>query len=177
MNEIELKPGYSTVEIPGKCLKCLAEQEYGDCLKGLLKGEEGKRELEERFEALVSLLKSPELAKLRDESGKYLADGRIAAHFGHCEQFAMFNVDDAKKEIVGKELIASPGHQPGLLPVWLAEEGVSVIIAGGMGSRAQSLFAENHIEVVIGTLEDNPEKAVLDYIGGKLVTGNNICDH
>lgn len=106
-----------------------------------------------------------------------VTDGRIAAHFGHCEQFAMFDVDDAKKEIVGKELIGSPGHQPGLLPVWLAEEGVSVIIAGGMGSRAQSLFAENHIEVVIGTLEDNPEKAVLDYIGGKLVTGNNICDH
>jgi len=106
-----------------------------------------------------------------------VTDSRIAAHFGHCEQFAMFDVDDAKKEIVGKELIASPGHQPGLLPVWLAEEGVSVIIAGGMGSRAQSLFAENHIEVVIGTLEDNPEKAVLDYIGGKLVTGNNICDH
>lgn len=76
MDKIELKPGYSTVEIPGKCLKCLAEQEYGDCLRQLLKGEEGKRELEERFEALVSLLKSPELAKLRDESEKYLADGK-----------------------------------------------------------------------------------------------------
>jgi len=76
MDKIELKPGYSTVEIPGKCLKCLAEQEYGDCLRQLLKGEEGKMELEERFEALVSLLKSPELAKLRDESEKYLADGK-----------------------------------------------------------------------------------------------------
>ena len=106
-----------------------------------------------------------------------VTDGRIAAHFGHCEQFAMFDVDDVKKEIVGKELITSPGHQPGLLPVWLAEEGASVIIAGGMGSRAQSLFAENHIEVVIGTLEGDPEKAVLDHIGDRLVTGNNICDH
>jgi len=106
-----------------------------------------------------------------------VTDGRIAAHFGHCEQFAMFDVDEAKKEIVRKELLHSPGHEPGLLPVWLAEEGASVIIAGGMGSRAQSLFAENHIEVVIGTLEDNPEKAVLDHIGDRLVTGNNICDH
>ena len=43
MDEIELKPGYSTVEIPGKCLKYLAEQEYGDCLKELLKGEDGKK--------------------------------------------------------------------------------------------------------------------------------------
>ena len=76
MDKIELKPGYSTVEIPGKCLKCLAEQEYGDCLRELLKGQEGKKEVEERFEALVSLLKSPELPKLRDESEKCLADGK-----------------------------------------------------------------------------------------------------
>ena len=76
MDSIELRPRYSTVEIPGKCIKCLAEQEYGDCLKELMKGEEGKKELEERFEVLTSLLKSPELAKLRDESEKYLADGR-----------------------------------------------------------------------------------------------------
>ena len=76
MDTIELKPAYSTVEIPGKCIKCLAEQEYGNCLKELLKGEEGKRKLEKRFEALVSLLKSPELAKLRDESEKQLAAGK-----------------------------------------------------------------------------------------------------
>ena len=86
MNEIELKPGYSTVEIPGKCLKCLAEQEYGDCLKGLLKGEAGKKELEERFEALVSLLKSPELASLRDESEKYLAEGKEVKLTIHLEE-------------------------------------------------------------------------------------------
>jgi len=76
MDKIELKPAYSTVEIPGKCLKCLAEQEYGDCLRKLLRGEEGKKELEERFEALLSLLNSSELAKLRDETERYLADGK-----------------------------------------------------------------------------------------------------
>ena len=75
MDEIELEPRYSTVEIPGKCVKCLAEQEYGNCLRELLKGEEGKREVEERFEVLLSLLKSPDLAKLRDESEKHLAQG------------------------------------------------------------------------------------------------------
>jgi ATP-binding protein involved in chromosome partitioning len=106
-----------------------------------------------------------------------VTDGRIAAHFGHCEQFAMFDVDEAKQEVVRKELLPSPGHEPGLLPVWLAEEGASVIIAGGMGSRAQSLFRQNRIEVVIGTLEGDPEKAVLDHAGGQLATGNNICDH
>ena len=106
-----------------------------------------------------------------------VTDGKLAMHFGHCEQFALFDVDEVKKEILGKEIIASPGHEPGLLPVWLADEGVSTIIAGGMGSRAQSLFAENRIRVIIGALEGDPEKTVLDYIGGKLATGDNICDH
>jgi len=76
MKEIELKPSYTTVSLPGKCLKCLAEQEYGDCLRGLLKGEEGKNELQNRFEAITSLLKSPDLTKLRDQCEKYLADGK-----------------------------------------------------------------------------------------------------
>jgi predicted Fe-Mo cluster-binding NifX family protein len=49
-----------------------------------------------------------------------------------------------------KEVIPSPGHQPGFLPAWLAEEEVSVIIAGGMGSRAQALLKENCVEVVAG---------------------------
>lgn len=103
--------------------------------------------------------------------------GVMSLHFGHCEQFALFDVDEQKKEITGKELINSPGHQPGLLPAWLAERGVSVVIAGGMGSRAQGLFQQNGIEVVIGALESDPEEAVLSYLGGGLATGENICDH
>ena len=76
MDKIELEPSYSTVKLPGKCIKCLAEQQYGDCLKQLLQGEDGKKELEERFEAIVSLLKSSELSHLRDEAEKHLADGK-----------------------------------------------------------------------------------------------------
>jgi hypothetical protein len=76
MKDIEMEPKYSTVELPGRCLKCLAEQEYGDCLRALLRGDEGKKELEEKFEAVVSLLKSPDLTKLRSDSEKYLSDGK-----------------------------------------------------------------------------------------------------
>ena len=101
----------------------------------------------------------------------------VATHFGHCEQFTLIDVDEAKNEIVRKEIIPSPGHQPGLLPVWLAEQGVSVIIASGMGSRAQGLFRQNRIEVIINVVEANPEKAVLDYIGGRLEVGDDVCDH
>ena len=106
-----------------------------------------------------------------------VSNGRLAAHFGHCEHFALIDVDEARTVIVRKELVASPGHQPGLLPVWLAEEGVAAVIAGGMGSRAQALFRENRIEVIVGALEDDPEQVVLDYLGGMLATGDNICDH
>ena len=106
-----------------------------------------------------------------------VSDGRLAAHFGHCEQFAIIDVDEATGTIVRKELLASPGHQPGLLPVWLAEEGVSAVIAGGMGSRAQAIFRENRIQVVVGAAGDDPEQLVLDYVRGRLATGGNICDH
>ena len=106
-----------------------------------------------------------------------VSDGRLAAHFGHCEHFALIDVDEAAGTIVRKELRASPGHQPGLLPVWLAEEGVSAVIAGGMGSRAQAIFRENRIQVIVGAAEDDPERVVLDYIRGTLATGDNVCDH
>ena len=101
----------------------------------------------------------------------------VSTHFGHSEHFAFIDVDEERKEILRQELVPSPGHQPGLLPEWLAEEGVSVVIASGMGSRAQNLFNQNRIEVVIGALESDPEKAVVSYLSGALATGDNICDH
>lgn len=104
-------------------------------------------------------------------------DGRLAAHFGHCEQFAIIDVDEASGTIVRKALLAAPAHQPGLLPVWLAEEGVGAVIAGGMGSRAQALFNENRIRVIVGAPDDDPEQIVIGYIQGTLLTGENVCDH
>ena len=106
-----------------------------------------------------------------------VSNGRLATHFGHCEHFALIDVDEGSKAIVSKELVASPGHQPGLLPVWLAGEGVNAVIAGGMGSRAQALFRENHVDVIVGAMADDPEEIVLDYVRGMLATGDNVCDH
>ncbi len=106
-----------------------------------------------------------------------VSGGTLSPHFGHCEQFALFDVDEERREITGKKLIPSPGHQPGLLPEWLAEQGVSLVIAGGMGSRAQSLFQQNRIGVIINVVESDPEKVVLDYIGGTLEVGDDVCDH
>jgi ATP-binding protein involved in chromosome partitioning len=106
-----------------------------------------------------------------------VSGGVLSAHFGHCEHFALFDVDEPNKKILNKELAPSPAHQPGLLPAWLAEQGVSLIIAGGMGAHAQSLFQQHRIGVIIGVSESNPEQAVLKYLEGNLASGDNTCDH
>ena len=80
MDTMNLEPGYSTKEIPGKCIKCLAEKELNNCLLELLRsGEESNQELEQKFEALVSFLRSPESKRLRDESERYLSQGKKVA--------------------------------------------------------------------------------------------------
>jgi len=106
-----------------------------------------------------------------------VSGGMVSPHFGHCEHFALFDVEEQSKEITKKEAVPSPEHQPGFLPGWLAEKGVSVVLAGGMGPRAQELFQQHNIKVVIGALESDPEKAVISYINGALATGDNVCDH
>ena len=76
MDTFDLQPGYSTGEIPGKCIKCLAEQELNSCLRMLLIGEGDEKGVQQQYEMLLSFLKSPESRKLRDESEKYLAEGK-----------------------------------------------------------------------------------------------------
>lgn len=76
MDSINLKPEYSTSQVPGRCIKCLAEHELNNCLLELLRGKGGNKKLEQRFEMLAAFLKSPESKKLRDEAEKYLAEGK-----------------------------------------------------------------------------------------------------
>jgi len=106
-----------------------------------------------------------------------LAAGKLSLHFGHCEEFALVEVDDQNKNITQTTTAQPPGHQPGVLPRWLHEQGATVIIAGGMGLRAQQLFAENNINVVLGAAAASPEQLANAYIKGDLQTGDNICDH
>jgi len=106
-----------------------------------------------------------------------LAAGRLSLHFGHCEEFALLDVDPETKEITAKETVPAPDHQPGLLPRWLHERGANVIISGGMGRRAQQLFAQNDITVVVGASPESPEQIVSAYLDGTLEAGENICDH
>lgn len=106
-----------------------------------------------------------------------MAEGKLTTHFGHCERFALIDVDPGAKTILGKQEIEAPEHQPGLFPRWLAEKGATLIIAGGMGASAQKLFAESGIQVVIGAPVETPETLVASFMSGTLQTGSNTCDH
>jgi len=103
--------------------------------------------------------------------------GRVSMHFGHCREFVVYEVDEAGKTILGKTSHTPPPHEPGVLPRWLHELGADVIITGGMGPRAQQLFAQNGIEVVLGSPADAPEHIAAAYLNGALQLGENTCDH
>ena len=106
-----------------------------------------------------------------------VAGGKLCMHFGHCEQFALVDVDAQARRIVRTEMRTPPPHEPGVLPRWLHEQGATVIIAGGMGQRAQGLFADNGIEVVVGAQPADPDAVVAAYLAGTLEVGQNVCDH
>ena len=104
-----------------------------------------------------------------------LAEGKLTAHFGHCREFAFVDVEDDK--IKNRETLVPPPHEPGVLPQWLHEQAVHVIIAGGMGGHAQRLFAANGITVVLGASGETPEQVATAYLSGTLEVGDNICEH
>lgn len=98
---------------------------------------------------------------------------QVAAHFGHCEAFECFEVEDNK--IIGWETIANPGHQPGFLPNFLHEKGVNTIIAGGMGQSAANIFNSNDIKVVCGA--SGPiETVARDYVDNTLLSSGSLCE-
>ena len=106
-----------------------------------------------------------------------IVDGQLCMHFGHCAHFALVDVDEKNKQIAAQKLVEPPPHEPGVLPKWLHEQGATVILAGGMGSRAQDLFNQNGIAVVVGCASEPPEALVAAYLAGTLVSGANACDH
>lgn len=105
------------------------------------------------------------------------AKGKLCQHFGHCETFTFVEVDEANKKIIKTEAIVGPEHAPGVIPAWVASQGANLILAGGMGSRAQELFTSQGVKVICGVPCEEPEKLVMNYLNNTLVTGVNACDH
>ena len=108
-----------------------------------------------------------------------VAGEQLCTHFGHCQSFVFFDVSPESGAIINKETMTAPPHEPGLLPRLLGEKGVNVVIAGGMGARAQDMFRERGIKVVTGAnpADGSPESIAGLYLAGRLQTGPNVCDH
>jgi len=106
-----------------------------------------------------------------------MAGGRLSMHFGHCEIFTFLDVDPEAGKILGRKDVDPPPHQPGLLPPWLAGQGVNLVIAGGMGQRALQIFQSHGIQVLVGASPEAPERIVGEYLAGTLKSGGNVCDH
>ena len=104
-----------------------------------------------------------------------VSEGRLSSHFGRCEQFALFNVED--NAIKGRQDLDPPPHEPGAFPRWLKENGVSLVIAGGMGRRAQDFFRAAGVEIVSGAEPESPEVVLEQYLGGSLKTTENTCNN
>jgi Mrp family chromosome partitioning ATPase/predicted Fe-Mo cluster-binding NifX family protein len=119
------------------------------------------------------------IRKKGPSNGKTVAipvtDGKLASHFGHCEEFAFIETENGK--IIGTEMRTPPAHEPGVIPPWIYDQGADVVIVGGMGERAQQLLRERGIEVIVGAPMDIPESLTNQYLSGVLVTGENACDH
>lgn len=101
--------------------------------------------------------------------------GRLCEHFGHCHQFAILEVND--HSVLSENYVTPPPHEPGILPAWIAQLGVTDVIAGGMGQRAINLFNEQKVNVFVGAPMKSPKELAQDLVNGVLEAGANYCDH
>ncbi len=104
-----------------------------------------------------------------------LENGILCEHFGHCQTFAIVEVIDGK--ITNISETTPPEHVPGLYPRWVAQFGVTDVIAGGMGERAIMLFNEQKINAFVGAPKKDARALVEDFIANKLILNANYCNH
>ena len=101
-------------------------------------------------------------------------NGEVFQHFGHTEEFKVYEVEDGK--VVSSEVIGSNGSGHGALAGLLADKSIDVLICGGIGSGAQEALIQNGIELCAGT-SGNADEAVEAYLRGELVNTGANCDH
>ena len=76
MESIDLTPRYSTNEVPGRCIKCLAEEKLFSCMREIFDDEKDSTKLQQKYKILYSFLQSPDLQKLCDETERYMSEGK-----------------------------------------------------------------------------------------------------
>jgi len=102
-------------------------------------------------------------------------NGVLDAHFGHCKFFILMQVEDGK--IASEKRLTPPPHEPGVLPKWLAGQGATDIIAGGMGQRAIQIFNQHGVNVFVGAPQLPAKELAEGLLTEKLTFAANYCDH
>ena len=103
-------------------------------------------------------------------------NGQISQHFGRCPYYLIVEVEGL--EIGKTESVDNPyynSHAPGMVPQFIDEQGVNVMIAGGMGPMAIDMFTGLGIEVVSGAV-GNAGNILQAYLRGD-ITGKEPCQH
>lgn len=101
-------------------------------------------------------------------------NGNVFQHFGKTEYFKVYDVEN--QQVVSSEVISSNGSGHGALAGILAEQGIDVLICGGIGGGAQTALAEAGITLCSGA-QGNTDEAVEAYLKGELVSTGVNCDH
>ncbi len=102
-------------------------------------------------------------------------DGKLCAHFGHCESFTFAEVNPETKEIVS---IVQKIPDEGIScqsASWISEQGGNIVLAGGIGGRPLGIFAQNGVTVISGCPEMELEEILHAYLEDRLVNGENSC--
>lgn len=101
-------------------------------------------------------------------------NGEVFQHFGRTESFKIYEVEDNK--VVSSEVISSNGTGHGALAGLLAEQGVNVLICGGIGGGAQAALTEAGIDLCAGA-QGNVDEVIEIYLKGELESSGVNCDH
>jgi len=100
-------------------------------------------------------------------------NNQVSQHFGHCEGFNLFHIEG--KKLIESKIVLNPGHKAGYLPVFLHEQGVNIIVSGGMGAGAVEIFNNYQIDVITGAC-GSVEDTIQLYMNGLLKSSNSVCD-
>lgn len=102
-------------------------------------------------------------------------DGQVFQHFGHTEQFKVYEVED--KKIVSSEVVGTNGQGHGALAGFLFGGGVDVLICGGIGGGARAALAEAGIKLYPGASGD-ADAQVEAFLAGNLdYDPDTTCSH
>jgi len=98
-------------------------------------------------------------------------NGKIFGHFGHTEQFKIYEISDG--QITGAEVIDTNGQGHGALAGFLRDNNVAVLICGGIGVGAKQALAEAGIRVLAGVTGE-ADAAADSFIRGSLVYSDEV---